>query len=185
MKIGISSATGKAGRVLVPSGGQRPGGTPARADSNEGVSGGQGRGSRQRVGGEQEITTRGNLAYSVALLAEKDIQGPLLVCTNNHRVLRAALLSRQQKINAKVVGAPIAKNSVPSAFLREFVAVMKENRLTNIVLCLPMFGIAPLITVALTKLPVVQVLLLVGKPGGERVAPFGGGSVGKDVPLRG
>jgi len=100
-------------------------------------------------------TTRENLAYSVALLADRGIQGPLLVCTNNYHVLRAALLSRRQKINAEVVGAPTARYFVPSAFLREFVAVMRDNRLTNAVLCLPMFGIALLITVALMNSPVV------------------------------
>jgi uncharacterized SAM-binding protein YcdF (DUF218 family) len=103
----------------------------------------------------QATTTRENLAYSVALLAEKGIRGPVLVCTNNYHVLRAALLSRRQKINAEVVGAPTARYFVPSAFLREFVAVMRDNRLTNIILCLPMFGVALLITVALMNSSVV------------------------------
>ncbi|GAA4026984.1 YdcF family protein [Arthrobacter methylotrophus] len=90
--------------------------------------------------------TRENLEYSVALLKERGVHGPLLVCTNNYHAPRAALLCRRHGIDAAVVGAPTARYFVPSAFLREFVAVMRDNKRTNIILCLPMLGIAVLIT---------------------------------------
>jgi uncharacterized SAM-binding protein YcdF (DUF218 family) len=141
--------------VLVPSGGQGPDEPRPESSAMRDYLVTKGAAPGDVVEENKATTTRENLAYSVALLADRGIQGPLLVCTNNYHVLRAALLSRRQKINAEVVGAPTARYFVPSAFLREFVAVMRDNRLTNAVLCLPMFGIALLITVALMNSPVV------------------------------
>ncbi|MFW0771717.1 YdcF family protein [Paenarthrobacter nitroguajacolicus] len=141
--------------VLVPSGGQGPDEPRPESTAMKEYLVAKGAAATDVLEENQATTTRENLAYSVALLADKGIHGPLLVCTNNYHVLRAALLSRRQRINAEVIGAPTARYFVPSAFLREFVAVMRDNRLTNIILCLPMFGIALLITVALMNSPVV------------------------------
>ncbi|GAA2861934.1 YdcF family protein [Paenarthrobacter ilicis] len=141
--------------LLVPSGGQGPDEPRPESTAMKEYLVAKGAASGDVLEENRATTTRQNLDFSMALLANQGIQGPVLVCTNNYHVLRAALLSRRRKINAEVVGAPTARYFVPSAFLREFVAVMRDNRLTNIVLCLPMFGIALLITVALMNSSVV------------------------------
>ncbi len=140
--------------VLVPSGGQGPDEPRPESTAMKEYLVAKGAAATDVLEENQATTTRENLAYSVACWQIGAFMG-LLVCTNNYHVLRAALLSRRQRINAEVVGAPTARYFVPSAFLREFVAVMRDNRLTNIILCLPMFGIALLITVALMNSPVV------------------------------
>ncbi|MEE2571064.1 YdcF family protein [Pseudarthrobacter sp. J64] len=141
--------------VLVPSGGQGADEPRPESTAMKEYLVSQGAGADDVVEEDRATTTRENLDYSAALLAGRGIHGPLLVCTNNYHVLRAALLTRRARLNAEVVGAPTASYFVPSAFLREFVAVMRDNRLTNILMGLPMLGVAVLITVALMNSPVV------------------------------
>ncbi|MGO3152030.1 MAG: YdcF family protein [Galactobacter sp.] len=60
-------------------------------------------------------------------------QRPLLVVTNGYHAPRAALLSRKLGVDAQVIGAKTARYFVPSAFLREFVAVLQMNRVLHLV----------------------------------------------------
>jgi uncharacterized SAM-binding protein YcdF (DUF218 family) len=60
-------------------------------------------------------------------------QRPLLVVTNGYHAPRAALLSRRVKVDAQVIGARTARYFVPSAYLREFVAVLRMNRWLHLV----------------------------------------------------
>ena len=76
-------------------------------------------------------TTRENLLLSQKLLPTPET--PVLVVTNNYHVFRAALLTRELGVNATVVGAKTARYYVPSAFLREFAAVMKEYLRLNVI----------------------------------------------------
>ena len=87
-------------------------------------------------------TTRENLRFSRAVQNEAGRPGPLLVVTNNYHVLRAALLARKDDVDAQVVGSPTARYYVPSAFLREFVAIINEHRVLNAMMCLPFFAIS-------------------------------------------
>lgn len=135
--------------LLVPSGGRGPDEPRAESEAMKEYLVANGADATQVLEEDKSRTTHENLENSARLLNERGIRGPLLVCTNNYHVLRAALLCRRQRLNAEVVGAPTARYFVPSAFLREFVAVMRDNRLTNILLGLPMLAIAALITVAL------------------------------------
>lgn len=93
-------------------------------------------------------TTRENLRFSREVQKERGRQGPLLVVTNNYHVLRAALLARKYDVDAQVVGSPTARYYLPSAFLREFVAILNEHRVLNALLCLPFMGVSVLIVVA-------------------------------------
>jgi uncharacterized SAM-binding protein YcdF (DUF218 family) len=68
--------------------------------------------------------------------------GHLLVVTNGYHAPRAALLSRRLGVDADVVGAPTAKYFVPSAFLREFVAVLEMHRRLQIGLAVPGVALA-------------------------------------------
>jgi uncharacterized SAM-binding protein YcdF (DUF218 family) len=82
-------------------------------------------------------STRENLVLSGRVLADAGRTGPTLVVTNNYHVLRAALLARDIGSDADVVGSPTAAYYVPSAFLREWVAVMVEHKLLNVLLIAP------------------------------------------------
>ncbi|WP_258723460.1 YdcF family protein [Cellulomonas sp. NS3] len=73
-------------------------------------------------------TTRENLRYSVELLQENGHEGPYVIVTNNYHAPRAAMLARRLGIDAQAIGAPTARYFWPSAYLREFVAVMLEHR---------------------------------------------------------
>ena len=74
-------------------------------------------------------TTEQNLRFSQDLLRAHgpDRDGQLLVVTNGYHVPRTALLSRRLGINADVIGAPTARYFVPSAFIREFMAVLRMH----------------------------------------------------------
>ncbi|WP_420369670.1 YdcF family protein [Curtobacterium sp. L1-20] len=74
-----------------------------------------------------------NLRFSRAVQHDAGRDGPILVVTNNYHVLRAAVLARKADLDAQVVGSPTAAYYVPSAFLREFVAVIVEHRWLNLV----------------------------------------------------
>jgi uncharacterized SAM-binding protein YcdF (DUF218 family) len=82
-------------------------------------------------------STRENLRFSRAVQTEAGRDGQVVVVTNNYHVLRAAVLARQLDLPAQVIGSPTATYYVPSAFLREFIAVIVEHRWLNLVAFLP------------------------------------------------
>ena len=119
----------ESGLVIVPSGGQGP---------DEPRSEGEAMGEYLREHGVPEgsvlpetraANTHQNLRFSRELLAEQrpDRRGQLLVVTNGYHVPRTALLSRRLDIDADVVGAATARYFVPSAFIREFVGVLRMH----------------------------------------------------------
>ena len=81
---------------------------------------------------EDRATTTGeNLRFSVALLDQRGFSGSILAVTNNYHVFRTAVLSRKLGLKLNVVGARTASYFVPSAFLREFVALLLQYWKTN------------------------------------------------------
>ncbi|WIB26705.1 YdcF family protein [Curtobacterium sp. MCSS17_015] len=68
--------------------------------------------------------TRENLRFSRRVLHDAGIGGRTLVVTNDYHVMRTAITARPAGLDARVLGAPTARQSVPSAFLREFAAVL-------------------------------------------------------------
>ena len=113
--------------LLIPSGGQgvdesRPEGEGmAEYLLAAGVASGDVRPENRAVNTEQ------HLLYSAQIQREAGRPGPMLVATNNYHVLRSALLARKLRLDAEVVGARTAWYFVPSAFLREFVAILKTT----------------------------------------------------------
>ena len=85
----------------------------------------------------QARNTRENLLLSAAVQAEAGRPGPALAVTNDYHVLRTAILARELGSDTQVVGAPTARYYVPSAFLREFVAVVVEHRRLHLLLVVP------------------------------------------------
>lgn len=73
-------------------------------------------------------TTEQNLVLGAALLAQRGIAPPYLIATSNYHVPRAALEARDLGIAAQAVGGRTAWYFLPSAYLREFIAVLRVRR---------------------------------------------------------
>ncbi|MEU4745214.1 YdcF family protein [Actinosynnema sp. NPDC023658] len=84
---------------------------------------------------DQATTTEQNLAYSARLLAERDWTGRAVAVTNNFHVFRAAVLARRLRLRMQIIGAPTAWYFLPSAFLREFAALLTHNPVVHTVTC--------------------------------------------------
>jgi uncharacterized SAM-binding protein YcdF (DUF218 family) len=78
-------------------------------------------------------TTEANLTLSRTLLAESGIEGPMLAVTNDYHAFRAATLLRKLGIPGHAVGARTARYYLPSALLREFIALLRDHRLFNVI----------------------------------------------------
>lgn len=134
--------------LLIPSGGQgadesRPEGA-AMADYLISA----GAPADRVIAEDQAVNTAQNLEFSQTLARKHGSDGAMVVVTNNYHVLRAALLSRKLGINAEVVGSPTARYFLPSAFLREFAAVLVEHKRLHALMCLPFVALTVLLTVA-------------------------------------
>ncbi|WMY78586.1 YdcF family protein [Citricoccus sp. I39-566] len=140
---------------MIPSGGQGPDEPRAEAAAMAEYLVEHGVPAGQVLPEDRSRTTEENLRFSRAVadsaLPEGAAPGHLLVATNNYHAPRAALLSRRIGVDADVVGGDTAGYYVPSAYLREFVAVMVMHRRTQLALALP--GL--LLSIGLTALMVM------------------------------
>lgn len=78
---------------------------------------------------DQAANTVQNLRFSQALMSDPSDQA--VVVTTGYHVFRAAILTRLVGLNARVRGARTAFYFVPSAFVREFIAVLRMNLVLN------------------------------------------------------
>jgi len=85
----------------------------------------------------RSTTTAENIRMSAELLEERGRPGPVLLVTSDYHVLRTASLARRMGVEAQVVGSRTARYYVPSAFIREFIALIVENRKASIVALAP------------------------------------------------
>jgi uncharacterized SAM-binding protein YcdF (DUF218 family) len=92
-------------------------------------------------------STRENLLFSRVVQQSAGRDGDTLVVTNNYHVLRTALLARSVGSPAQVVGSPTAAYYIPSAFLREYIAIMVEHKRLNAAACLMVVAIIALGTI--------------------------------------
>ncbi|MFL4474348.1 YdcF family protein [Paeniglutamicibacter sp. MACA_103] len=134
--------------LLIPSGGQG-----ADEPFPEGVAMGEylvsaGAAPEDVVVEDRAVNTEQNLRLSAKAFAAAGRSGPLLAVTNNYHVLRAALLARRLQIDAEVVGSPTARYYLPSAFLREYVAVLVEHKWLHALLFLPFAGLTGVLVMA-------------------------------------
>lgn len=137
--------------LLIPSGGQG-----ADESRPEGVAMAEylmaaGAPEQHVVAENQAVNTAQNLRFSAALAKEQGREGEMVVVTNNYHVLRAALLSRKLGIDAQVVGSPTARYFLPSAFLREFVAILKEHKILHALMCIPFVALTAVLTFAVIQ----------------------------------
>lgn len=86
--------------------------------------------------------TEQNLRYSAELLKQRGVSGPVAAVSNDFHAFRAALLMRRLHIPGYALGAPTARYYWPTAVIREFVAVLRDNLVLNAVLlclsCVPL-----------------------------------------------
>ncbi|MCI2418043.1 YdcF family protein [Saccharopolyspora sp. K220] len=134
--------------VLITSGGQGPGEDlpEARAMADYLVSGGVP--ESEILVEDESRTTEQNLRFSKAIMQAIKPKYRCLVVTNNFHVMRAARIARKEKVRAQVIGSPTARYFVPSATIREFVAVFLTHRIINGCICL--FLIAGQVVPAIT-----------------------------------
>ncbi|AHH99449.1 YdcF family protein [Kutzneria viridogrisea] len=85
---------------------------------------------------DRSATTEQNLTFSRAIMAEHKPDYRCVVVTSNYHVLRAALLTRRTKVNGQVIGSRTAMYFLPSAVIREFVGVLAEHKVKNLIICL-------------------------------------------------
>ncbi|WP_313278120.1 YdcF family protein [Timonella senegalensis] len=123
------SAKGKV-LTLIPSGGQGP-----DESRPEGVAMGeylenQGVPPEHILVEDRAVNTLENLRFSRDLMA--DPNSPAIVVTNNYHVFRAAMLCRKLGIKAHVHGSRTALYYLPSAVMREFIAIMAQYKWLNV-----------------------------------------------------
>lgn len=123
--------------LLIPSGGRGRDESVSEGEAMAEYLVGQGADPRDVRPEVAATNTRSNLVLSRDIQQSLSRTGPTLVVTNNYHVLRTAILARQLGSDAQVVGSPTARYYIPSAFLREFVAIVAQHRVLHAVLCLP------------------------------------------------
>jgi len=119
--------------LLVPSGGQGDDEPRAEGEAMREYLVAQGVPAESVAAETASRTTRENLVLSRQLLDERGISGDVLIVTSGYHAARAALLARELQITGDAVGARTAAYYVPSAYLREFVAVLVEKPAVSIV----------------------------------------------------
>ncbi|ROP36127.1 YdcF family protein [Saccharothrix texasensis] len=97
---------------------------------------------------DRATTTEQNLEYSAKLLADREWTGRAVAVTNNFHVFRAAVLARRLRLRMQIIGAPTAWYFLPSAFLREFAALLAQNPVVHTVTCGLLVGLHLLLTLS-------------------------------------
>ncbi|WP_169923390.1 YdcF family protein [Paramicrobacterium agarici] len=78
-------------------------------------------------------STSENITRSLELLESVGRSGPIMLVTSDYHVLRTASLARRMNVDAQVVGSRTARYFVPSAFIREFIALLVENHVATLI----------------------------------------------------
>lgn len=84
---------------------------------------------------DQATTTEENLRYSRAVLDAEGHSGRTVAVTNNYHVFRTAVTARRLRLKMGVIGSRTAFYFLPSAFLREFVAILTRNPVAHALAC--------------------------------------------------
>lgn len=82
---------------------------------------------------DKATTTLENLVFSRNLMDRPD--RPVTVVTSSYHVFRAAMFTRRAGMRAHVTGARTAGYFMPSAFLREFIAILVTYKWINLGFC--------------------------------------------------
>jgi uncharacterized SAM-binding protein YcdF (DUF218 family) len=97
---------------------------------------------------DRSRTTEENLAFTATLLTDQDQVAPprrfrrflpvrsdagVTVVTSNYHGFRAATLMRRLDLPGQVTGAPTARYYWPSATIREYVALLRDHWVINLI----------------------------------------------------
>lgn len=93
-------------------------------------------------------STEENLLFTKRLLGERGPATRMVLVTSNFHALRTAILARRLHLDAEVTGAKTAFYYLPSAFLREFAALLVAYKWTNIVVGVALVALPPLALLA-------------------------------------
>lgn len=137
--------------VLVPSGGQGPDEPRPEGQAMSDWLRRHGVADDEILVEDRARTTEENLLYSADLLEKHGRPTPYLIVTNSYHAPRAAMLARRLGIDAQAIGAPTAWYYWPSAYLREFIAVMVDHRFL-----VGLAGAAVVVMTALTWLSLIS-----------------------------
>ncbi|WP_129661519.1 YdcF family protein [Rothia halotolerans] len=117
--------------VLIPSGGRGPDEPRAEGEAMREYMVEQGIPPESILVEDRAATTSENLRFSRELIDAPEAE--VSVVTSDYHVYRAAMLMRREGLRGTVTGSRTAAYYVPSAFLREFAAIMVMNRVAHLV----------------------------------------------------
>lgn len=138
--------TGKGGApVLVTSGGQGPDEPVPEAHAMADYLVSAGVPADSVVREDRSLTTLENLGNSHTIMTERQPGYRCVVVTNNFHTFRAALMTRKAGVDGQVVGSRTAAYYWPSATIREFVAILVEHRIVNLVILVALVGLGAMV----------------------------------------
>lgn len=128
---------------FVVSGGQGPDEPVAEAFAMRKYLLSQGIPNQQIIYEDKSTTTLENLLFSKKLIEQdwEEAASPLILfSTSNYHVLRAAMYARKAKLKAEGIGAPVAFYFLPTALIREFIALLVKYKWLTISLFILVIG---------------------------------------------
>lgn len=105
---------------------------------------------------DRSTSTAENMAFSKEKIKAADPEGKVAFSTTNYHVFRSGLKARQVKMRAVGMGARTKWYFWPNASVREFVGLLTEHRIKQVII----FGSMILIYVALTLLAYSDILFV-------------------------
>jgi uncharacterized SAM-binding protein YcdF (DUF218 family) len=123
--------------LMVMSGGQGTDETRAEAEAMADYARGRGVPGGRILMETQSTNTEENLLFTEEVLRDAGLVDPaLLIVTSNFHVLRSVSLSRQLRLRVRALGSATPSYYLPSAFLREFAALVVHYRWANVLVWL-------------------------------------------------
>ncbi|MBE9376000.1 YdcF family protein [Saccharopolyspora sp. HNM0983] len=98
---------------------------------------------------DASTSTRENLRYSKEIMQRTKPGSRCLIVTNSFHAFRAAMLARAERVDGHVIGSHTAGYYWPSAVIREFLAVFRDNVVVNTLLCTGLAALPPAVLVVL------------------------------------
>ncbi|RKE60381.1 YdcF family protein [Microbacterium sp. AG238] len=152
--LGVETLQRSPDAVLVLSGGQGPDEPRSEAAGMAEHAAGLGAPPERLVIEDSSRTTEENLTLTREILAERGITGPVLAVTSDYHAFRAATLLRTLGMPGNAIGARTARYYRPSALLREYLALLRDHRLLNIIAV----GVLMVPVIAFVAISLIQLL---------------------------